>query len=368
MKNGGNAPPRTVNRIALLDGMRGAAALYVVLHHAYSEVRAVAGNHWFVERFAWLEYGHYAVAVFIVLSGYSLAAGDPLRGGFWAYLRRRARRIFPPYYAALFLSILLIIYVPALRRTDDPRWGPIALPALEARVIVAHLLLLHNLRYWALWKIDPPMWSIATEWQVYFLLPAILWISRRWGWAAGVFLTALLSLLPVAVDRTRADSIGTWYAGLFALGMAAASAHRWPRSPRWLIPLGMASCLPFLDGPAVADIVVGTATAAFLVLAAEGRAPEWLVAPFESRMAVLLGTFSYSLYLVHYPFMAWAAATLVGLNLPIEARLLILIGPVTLGCVALAFVFHLVAERPFMPRDARSLSRTTIAAAVSPAP
>ena len=41
------------------------------------------------------------VAVFIVLSGFSLAAGNPMRGGYWAYVRRRARRILPPYYAAL---------------------------------------------------------------------------------------------------------------------------------------------------------------------------------------------------------------------------------------------------------------------------
>ncbi len=118
-----------MKRIASLDGMRGIAALYVVLHHAYFEVSEAAPKEWLVGRFAWLAFGHYAVAVFIVLSGFSLAAGDPMRGGFWAYVRRRARRILPPYYVALGLSLLLIWLVPALQSRDDPRWGEIALPA-----------------------------------------------------------------------------------------------------------------------------------------------------------------------------------------------------------------------------------------------
>src|SRR5690242_1352162 len=106
-----------MRRLAILDGLRGLSALYVVLHHAYEEVRTVAPTDWLVVRLAWLHCGHAAVAVFIVLSGYSLAAGDPFRGGFRAYVGRRARRILPPYYAALALSLLAIWLVPELRRT-----------------------------------------------------------------------------------------------------------------------------------------------------------------------------------------------------------------------------------------------------------
>ena len=79
-----------------------------------------------------------------MLSGFSLATGDPFRGGFWAYVRRRARRILPPYYAALALP-------PAdLARTGtshqgDPRWGEMALPAFVADDRLP-LLLIHNVR------------------------------------------------------------------------------------------------------------------------------------------------------------------------------------------------------------------------------
>ena len=346
-----------MKRIASLDGMRGLAALYVVLHHAYFEVSEAAPKEWLVGRFAWLAFGHYAVAVFIVLSGFSLAAGDPMRGGFWAYVRRRARRILPPYYVALGLSLLLIWLVPGLQSRDDPRWGEIALPAFEAKTLVSHAFLIHNVRSSWCHRIDPPMWSVATEWQIYFLLPAILWVSRRWGMGAGVALAFVLGLAPVQFRQSTCDCACPWYAGLFAFGAAAAiGRHRRP-SPRWLLPLTLPLCLFLADGLAVVDALVGAVTAAFLAQVAAGRAPDWLVTPLESRPAVVLGAFSYSLYLTHYPLQAWASAALVRLGLSPDVRLLILLGPVTLVCLAVAYGFHLVAERPFMPGHAGSLAR-----------
>src|SRR4051812_41731064 len=82
-----------MKRFPVLDGLRGASALYVVLHPAHEEVRALAPAAWLVRGCPWLEFAHYGVAVFIVLSGFSLAPGAPFGGGFWASVARRARRI-----------------------------------------------------------------------------------------------------------------------------------------------------------------------------------------------------------------------------------------------------------------------------------
>src|SRR5215203_1884331 len=114
------APPPP--RLAFLDGLRGLAASYVVLHHAALLVppSGLTGPAT-VARFL-LRHGHYAVAVFIVLSGYCLmlpVARDPLGrlpGGTLAFFGRRARRILPPYYAALVLCWALIALVPELGR------------------------------------------------------------------------------------------------------------------------------------------------------------------------------------------------------------------------------------------------------------
>src|SRR3954467_9260780 len=96
-------------RLAGLDGLRGLAALFVVVHHVF--LRAFPGypaDHaplWA----AWLIYGRFAVGVFIVLSGFPLplapAARGWQRGGVGGFAGRRIRRILPAYWAALALSV-----------------------------------------------------------------------------------------------------------------------------------------------------------------------------------------------------------------------------------------------------------------------
>ncbi|HEY2948957.1 MAG TPA: acyltransferase family protein, partial [Micromonosporaceae bacterium] len=67
------AAPRERARLVGLDGIRGLAALFVMVHHcwllSYPGYPANTGPAWT----GWLLYGHLAVVVFIVLSGFSLA-------------------------------------------------------------------------------------------------------------------------------------------------------------------------------------------------------------------------------------------------------------------------------------------------------
>jgi peptidoglycan/LPS O-acetylase OafA/YrhL len=86
-------------RLAGLDGLRNLAALYVVIYHVF--LRAFPGSPADHAPFwaAWFIYERFAVVVFIVLSGFSLAL-SPARHG-WRldrvrqFARRRARRILP---------------------------------------------------------------------------------------------------------------------------------------------------------------------------------------------------------------------------------------------------------------------------------
>ena len=97
------------HRLAGLDGIRGLAALYVVINHVF--LRAYPGYPVDHAPFwaGWFIYGRFAVVVFIVLSGFSLALA-PARHG-WRldsiaqFASRRARRILPAYWAALAFSL-----------------------------------------------------------------------------------------------------------------------------------------------------------------------------------------------------------------------------------------------------------------------
>ncbi len=149
-----STPQSTANgrvRLAFLDGLRGCAALYVVFYHVYHPLSHYGPlqfpANWLI---GWAAAGRYAVAVFIVLSGFVLmlpVTRHPqraLNGGVFGFLMRRARRILPPYYAALLLSVLLIALGEPLLR-DPALYGFSLLPAVDADSLISHVVLTHNL-------------------------------------------------------------------------------------------------------------------------------------------------------------------------------------------------------------------------------
>src|SRR4051812_26575815 len=111
-ETGGHVGSKRVH-LAYLDGLRGALALYVVVHHCWIRGGLVARPG--LEGLAtnWMLYGHLAVNFFIVLSGFCLmipvARTQRLAGGVLDFYARRARRILPPYYAILLIGLVLVV-------------------------------------------------------------------------------------------------------------------------------------------------------------------------------------------------------------------------------------------------------------------
>src|ERR1700759_5039774 len=95
------AAPR---RVAGLDGVRGLAAVYVLMFHCwlltFPGFPANSGPVWS----GVFMYGRLAVVFFLALSGFSLALSPAAKGwrlgGVATFARRRAWRILPPYWAA----------------------------------------------------------------------------------------------------------------------------------------------------------------------------------------------------------------------------------------------------------------------------
>lgn len=351
--------------------MRGLAALYVVLYHFCGKPAAEDSFLPAALKAALLplRYGHYAVVVFIVLSGFCLAlpvALTPdlsLRGGIGRYLQRRARRILPPYWAALALSIALI----AVSSLVLKRLGHLP-PELAPDQLISHALLIHNFRLDWVQTINPPLWSVAVEWQIYFFLPLVLLpIWRRFGPGAAALASVLLGIAPHFLLPAGAnfDWSLPWMLGLFGLGLLAAAvsvadgdaaARRRAIASRLFVPLALASAVALLLWPKTdfsrlwaMDLLVGAATGSLLVGCAQEEAQGrrgWLRRLLEARPSVALGRFSYSLYLIHFPAL-W-------LLLPVSKKL----PPIgqwafesTIGvawAVGIAYLFHRVVERRFL--------------------
>jgi len=365
-----------VVRLAYLDGLRATAALYVVMFHA---VLGFSGDNltgaWRLLRRAFA-FGHEAVAIFIVLSGYCLTLPLARRGALavdlGTFLQRRALRILPPYFAALMLSLALL-GVPVLRTAHTGTIWDNSLPGFSFGSILSHLLLVHN---WSpLWgyQINGPLWSVASEWQIYFFFPLVLLPTwKRSGPLGMLAVAALLGFAPLWLWPGPAHVAIPWYLLLFTLGMLASALgfSDAPLAQRWRdqAPLGgicaacWGACVAFSMGwPKVwfsskplTDVLVGLSSAVLLAFLTRragrvGRARGVLLRVLESRLLVGVGHFSYSLYLTHLPIVALAYFALnKHLNGP--ALVLALLATSLAASLAVAYAFFVVVERRFIRR------------------
>jgi peptidoglycan/LPS O-acetylase OafA/YrhL len=315
------AAPPVRARLVGLDGIRGLAALFVVLHHcylmSYPGYPHNTGPFWL----GWLLYGHLAVVVFIALSGFSLAVAPARKGwqlgGKARFAHRRAWRILPPYWAALAFSLIIA-------------WAVIPQPGSappNGKSVVVYGLLLQDV--FGSPVPNGAFWSIAVEAQLYLVFPLLLLLLRRSGavvmvGAVTVVVAAVGLLAPHVAAVNLLIRFTPQFATLFALGLAAAgvlrASERVQRLPwQWFALIAVVPVLVLLavQGPVWwdrehfwMDLAFGPAVALLLVAVAtrRARAIVWLL---DTRPIRRLGSFSYSLYLIHAPIVVAISAKVV---------------------------------------------------------
>jgi peptidoglycan/LPS O-acetylase OafA/YrhL len=364
------APARETGptHIRHIEGLRALAAYVVYINHAFAQAFEPGLP---PKAFSFLTYslvaGHLAVSVFIVISGFCLTLpvvqnGGQLKGGAWPFLRRRARRILPPYYSAVALCLVLIWTI--LGKSTGTLWDFSAHVTVES--VIAHVFLVQNL--FATSRINYVFWSIAVEFQIYLLFPGLVWLWSRRG-AAVTVLAALLFgyTLLLAFADTRLARAAPHFIGLFTLGMLAAYMARStePRYVRWrerfrwdfvaIAALAIVVALCWRWGWVLAigrfgylDFPMAVWTAAILVYtsSAAGRVTASVLA---WRPLVFIGTFSYSLYLIHAPLLQAIWQYIVRpANLGSLSSFAFLMGPGALLVLCASYGFFRAFEQPFM--------------------
>ena len=358
--------PHTRTYFPHVEGLRGVAALYVFLFHIWQSGISHAGatlGALLPLTLPWLQFGHFAVSVFIVISGYCLGLPVALRADRTLdakkFARRRARRLGPAYVLALFLSLVPLVLTLAVRGQHVPAWHV----GVE---LISHLALLHNLVPALAESLNGPMWSIALECQIYVVFALLLVpVWRRFGVWAQLGVALILGLVPQLVFHGALAYTAPWLLGLFGMGVLA--AHLTARGVstayglRWIALAVAIAAVPavLIAGDAAADgslwpsdLVVGAAVALLFVTAGGTAAP--LTARLLSlRPIVTLGTFSYSLYLIHGPLVLLAAALLLRVHAgaALSAVAYAALIPLVVG---LAYAFYRIAERPFLSPEFRA--------------
>jgi peptidoglycan/LPS O-acetylase OafA/YrhL len=312
-------------------------------------------------------YGRFAVVVFIVLSGFSLALSPARHGwrldGTSRFARRRALRILPPYYTALAFSLAVAWLV-----VPPPGQG-----APDAKSVVVNSLLVQNLV--GAPTPDQSFWSIAVEAQLYILFPLLLLMVRRWGPIMMVATVTLVvaavgivgphvSPLDVFVIQSPPDLAALFAVGVLSAGIVGASRARrsWPwaglalaAAAPVLATIGWRGSVWTLDHLFWVDLALGPAVACLLAALATGH-PAPLLRLLEARPIRNLGASSYSLYLTHGPIVVVAYEKIVAgrvrQGVPAFLVSLALVMPLT---IVFARVFASVFETPFRPGPSRSM-------------
>lgn len=320
-----------------IQALRGLAILLVLLHHA--------------DLIPALKAGYLGVDIFFVVSGY-LITGIVQRGiesgnfSFKQFYLRRAKRLLPAAYVTFLATTLLAVLFLTRQEMQDYTWQLIG-----AVTFTGNVVLWTQTGYFegaAALKPLLHVWSLSIEEQYYLLLPATLVFTPRRFWRIGAFLILAISLvLCVSLISTKPGATfyllptRAWELALGSFGVLALEKRdhgAWLKNAYWpaILVLMLIPFIPVGGGhPGYDAILVCTATLVVIL-----RRSTYFDDTLLVRVLAWLGDISYSLYLAHWPILAFAANAWVS-PVPIIVRLALAV-----LAVVLAWLMYQRIERP----------------------
>ena len=345
-------------RMIFLDGLRGVACLAVVVCHflvpGMSQIAPMVGEAFPLLVVDVLRQGGLGVEIFFVLSGvviaYSIRNCAVSRSFLWRFAIRRAIRLDPPYYLALWLTVgISAWHLPDTLYELGPYFG-------GGPGVLANVFYLQNVLQYP--QVLAIAWTLCLELQFYLAFVILVWTAqsfRDWlhrheKWhtlPCGPFaFTAVFGWLVIVSLLTWFSSLrdftflGTWFRFFLGAVTCWSMLGRIGRE----IPGSFILVLLVL-GIYTNDLrSVAAALTALVILISHKRGglDRWLSGPVWQ----FLGNISYSLYLVHcvvaLPLINWLW-TLTPQS-PATAVSLLMLG--VAFSVAAAWLFYFYIERP----------------------
>jgi peptidoglycan/LPS O-acetylase OafA/YrhL len=386
-----SAAPTSGRRFPGIEGLRAIAATSVLIGHVYPLGDMSGAVHAWVLRHV-LPVTSVGVTLFFTLSGFLLyrpfvtAAIRREDANIPRYLRNRALRILPAYWAVLIIGV----FIGTLAQPHASGLGG----APTVGTFLSWAFLLEQFRTATAFSGVPLAWSLVVEVCFYLILPLlgiVAWRAtsratslrrRRAALLAPVALMALIGCTGLLVLRLTPDQKGgpfaaNWHAvlgrsfwvmaSLFCGGMIVAVIRaerdagnlRLPR--RWAAATATIGVLAVILGDRLGDVgtiryhlyqlTMMVACTCLVALVALGGVKSHVVRVLESRPLVFLGIISYGIFLWHLPLLAVlqrnrltatsAVAPLV--NIPL----------VLVASIAVAYLSWRIVERPALALKGR---------------
>lgn len=320
---------KPAKHIAFLDGLRAIAILGVLVCHTYAEVYGYGSEFapwkgWFRTfasganlGFYPLSWGRGGVALFFVISGFcihlSFRQPQPTWRGFFI---RRLFRLYPAYLTA-FIFVLAMLFARHIPRVlwEDYFWTQLA----------THVFFIHNFFSSTFKGINPALWSLAIEAQLYLLYPLLLALVAKLNWLRTLAILAVVeSFLQVAngwagmtgdtgtaggraFEILGNSPLGYWFSWAIGAAIGDAFLKKQPLPFLNIHPLfwfAAAVSTDFIKPlQPLYFIFFALASAAFLSRRLHGAQPSPATSLLSSTVLMKIGLWSYSIYLLHYPLL-----------------------------------------------------------------
>ncbi|MDX2307533.1 MAG: acyltransferase family protein [Hyphomicrobium sp.] len=332
-----------------IDGLRAIAVLSVVFYHA--GVPGFSG-------------GFVGVDVFFVISGYLItrilaSELDTGRYSILAFYERRIRRLFPALFAMLGVCLIAGQFLLLPREFDE-----FAQSLAAATLFVSNIFFWQTTDYFAGPAHLKPLlhtWSLAVEEQFYIVFPVLLAVLHAHARKYLLAMVAVLALVSLALAEwaVHAKPIAAFYlmparffelaiGALLALGVGGATVPQWAREVAAGLGLLCLTAAIALFGPEAPfpglSALIPCFGAALIIWAGEKGTPR-SAAILTARPMVGVGLISYSLYLWHWPLLAFARQASGEILSPATIAILVI------ASFALALLSWHFVEQPFRHRD-----------------
>ncbi|MFV8250663.1 acyltransferase family protein [Bdellovibrio bacteriovorus] len=298
-----------------IDGLRAVAVLAVIVFHFSSN---------------WLPGGFTGVDIFFVLSGYlittiSCREIDAGRFSIGSFYLRRIKRILPPLYAVLGVVVVVGAFLLTAKDFSYLR------SSLNYIVLfISNIYFSGAGDYFAPNASEMPLlhtWSLAVEEQFYFVWPVLLVVIYRWTdhfrlivltvLAVTSFVVAEYLLRIGGMSQFAYYSIVTRFGEILAGAILALHLKKLPgqgglsRGAGFIV--AFSGCLFLLCGFFLVNEKSGfpglnalyPVSGTLLLLLSFSSAKIWTTELLSTSPAVYVGKISYSLYLWHWPVLAY---------------------------------------------------------------
>ncbi|GAB3011788.1 acyltransferase [Niabella terrae] len=336
---------------AILDGMRGIAAIIIVIFHCYEILTPELTDNP-------VAHGYLAVDFFFCLSGFVIGYAYDNRVatiGVKRFLLNRLIRLQPLVILGTLLGLagLFLDSFTTVSPVQEFGWSRILVATLGSLLLLPAPILG---RYGNVFPLNAPAWSLSMEYFInLFYVFVLVHLSRR---LLLVFLVAAAAFL-IWVAATEGIIIGGWSAASYRDGyarvlfsfIAGLTVYRFRlvvanRIPFWTFTLLLVGIflIPHTDRDWLVELLlVVLAFPLLIALGAGSRARGWV-----HRFGLALGAVSYPLYMVHY-WMIWIlgayAATNPGMPALYRASGLILVAALILAWLVLKYFDEPVRKR-----------------------